>query len=96
LEQNPFNIASGYFDAGAIPTTWGAATRGGFSDVPATFHHGGTSFSFADGHTEIHQWQDNVLPSATTPPNPLSLGSINDKPPYNDIHWMWEHSSVPF
>jgi len=19
-----------------------------------------------------------------------------DKPPYNDIHWMWQHSSVPF
>lgn len=25
-------------------------------DAPAPYHNGGTSFSFADGHSEIHKW----------------------------------------
>lgn len=27
-------------------------------DLPASYHNGAGSFSFADGHSEIHKWQD--------------------------------------
>jgi prepilin-type processing-associated H-X9-DG protein len=92
LEENPYSINDGYYDFGTIPTKWIATTAGAFQDIPASYHNAGTSFSFADGHTEIHRWQDNVIP----PPGQIISGSVADKPPYNDIHWMWEHSSVPF
>jgi prepilin-type N-terminal cleavage/methylation domain-containing protein/prepilin-type processing-associated H-X9-DG protein len=30
-----------------------------FCDVPATYHSKAGSFSFADGHSEIHKWRDD-------------------------------------
>ena len=30
-----------------------------FVDVPATYHNKAGSFSFADGHSEIHKWRDD-------------------------------------
>ncbi|MSR65839.1 MAG: prepilin-type N-terminal cleavage/methylation domain-containing protein [Pedosphaera sp.] len=32
-------------------------TDTGFFDIPSTLHNGGATFSFADGHAEIHKWK---------------------------------------
>jgi prepilin-type N-terminal cleavage/methylation domain-containing protein/prepilin-type processing-associated H-X9-DG protein len=31
-------------------------TAGEFNNIPAAYHNNGCGFSFADGHSEIHQW----------------------------------------
>lgn len=55
-------------------------------DVPASYHNGAGGFSFADGHSETHKWQD----SRTAPP--LRKGqelSLNQPSPNNpDVYWM--------
>jgi len=33
-----------------------------YADCPAAYHGGAGSFSFADGHAEIHKWRGTVLP----------------------------------
>ena len=34
-------------------------TMVGITDWPANYHNMATAFSFADGHTEVHRWQDS-------------------------------------
>jgi len=53
-----------------------------FVDVPATYHGNAGSFSFADGHSEIHRWRDPR--TAKTPifgssPNNLDLDWVQSK-----------------
>ena len=55
LDEHPDSINDGYFLNDANPATllkWG--------DLPASFHNGACGFSFADGHSEIHQWKSRV------------------------------------
>ena len=50
-----------------------------FGDVPATYHNKAGSFSFADGHSEIHKWRDRRTLLAGLPvPVPLSTPSQNN------------------
>ena len=42
-------------------------------DLPGMYHNRACSFSFADGHSEVHKWRD----ARTTPP----MGPINPTPP---------------
>jgi len=60
-------------------------------DYPASYHGGACGFAFADGHSEIHKWQD----PRTTPV--LKRGqelALNQKLPNNrDVFWMQDHST---
>jgi competence protein ComGC len=63
-------------------------------DLPGFFHDGGAAFSFADGHGELHRWQD----MRTTPPfNPG--GVISSDPAWGqnnpDVAWLQDHASRP-
>ena len=44
-----------------------------WSDMPASYHNGAAGFAFADGHSEIHKWQNR-------PWTPESA-------PYTDLRW---------
>ena len=75
-DQDPSSINDGFM----VPptsdmdiTTW--------SDIPASYHNGAAGFSFADGHSEIHKWQD------------LPWNNSSDSPPYTDILWTESHCS---
>jgi prepilin-type N-terminal cleavage/methylation domain-containing protein/prepilin-type processing-associated H-X9-DG protein len=58
-------------------------------DFPGSYHGGAGSFSFADGHSEIHKWRD----SRTTPPLSTSL-RLNVTSQNNvDVFWIMEHST---
>jgi prepilin-type N-terminal cleavage/methylation domain-containing protein len=56
------------------------------TDVPATYHDMAGSFSFADGHSEIHKWRDRrtSLPKGYGFPSP---GNV-------DIDWLQSKSSA--
>ena len=62
-------------------------------DFTGFFHDGGAAFSFADGHGELHRWQD----ARTIPPfNPN--GNFPDavaSPSNPDVAWLQDHASRP-
>jgi prepilin-type N-terminal cleavage/methylation domain-containing protein len=67
LDENPDSINDGYFDTCPNPditvfTQW--------HDCPGSMHAAGGTFSFADGHSEIHKWRSyrcTVLQVRTQP-----------------------------
>ncbi len=56
------------------------------TDVPATYHAMAGSFSFADGHSEIHSWRD----VRTSQPKGWGWSSPNNI----DIDWLQSKSSA--
>jgi len=65
-----------------------------FEDLPGMYHDLGASFSFADGHTELHRWTD----PRTMPPIPLgqvSNGYPIPSPRNADIAWLQDHATRP-
>jgi prepilin-type N-terminal cleavage/methylation domain-containing protein len=57
-------------------------------DWPASYHGQACAFDFADGHAEIHKWQD----PRTYPPLTTSLGTPS-QPNSKDVYWMQDHST---
>ena len=48
IDEHADSINEGFFITGVSATQWG--------DLPASYHDGACSFSFADGHSEAHKW----------------------------------------
>jgi prepilin-type N-terminal cleavage/methylation domain-containing protein/prepilin-type processing-associated H-X9-DG protein len=60
LDENPYSINDGFFDYDP--------SGNGADDRPAVNHGSASSFSFADGHTELHKWHDTFLTAGGVPP----------------------------
>jgi prepilin-type N-terminal cleavage/methylation domain-containing protein/prepilin-type processing-associated H-X9-DG protein len=75
LDENPLTLNDGYFEYIADGT--------GINDQPAVNHGNSSSFSFADGHCELHKWLDAFQ---------------TYKPTYNasqqDPKWLAAHGTV--
>ena len=69
LDEHPDSINDGYFLNIPYSQQW--------TDLPASYHNGGGSFSFADGHTEVHRWRND---STIRPPLPDAAGAAVSKP----------------
>jgi prepilin-type processing-associated H-X9-DG protein len=56
-------------------------------NLPAIYHNNGTSYTFADGHAEIHHWTDPAF---------LALKFNNSYQLLNspDVFWLVTHSTV--
>ena len=52
LDEQGDSINDGFFIDPINPSAWG--------DIPASYHGGACSFSFADGHAEIHKWKSST------------------------------------
>jgi len=61
-----------------------------WDDMPGSYHNGACTFSFADGHSELHKW----LSSKTCPAVKYERTVVQD-PGSPDILWMIMHSTVP-
>jgi prepilin-type N-terminal cleavage/methylation domain-containing protein len=71
---------------------------GGWEDLPAGYHAGACCFAFADGHSEIHKWQNpgTVVPVryvSYTVASGAANAAIRTGP--QDIEWMEQHLSEP-
>jgi hypothetical protein len=83
LDEHPGSINDGHF-AISLPNT------GTIVDVPGSHHDRAGTVSFADGHTELHPWQD----TRTTPPFRGSELTLNFKSPGNpDLAWILARTS---
>jgi prepilin-type processing-associated H-X9-DG protein len=69
-------------------------------DLPASYHNGAGSFSFADGHSEIHKWQvkggvyptvQNVTKQPYGSPNPPGPWTTPTLTANADIEWLEDH-----
>jgi prepilin-type N-terminal cleavage/methylation domain-containing protein len=103
LDEHPDGINDGYFKNGANPNVtdpicWPGGVWG---DIPASNHHRGAGFGFADGHSEIHQWQSRnctILPvqaqKGSSVPHRSFLLPTPDPAGIADASWIGAHSSV--
>jgi prepilin-type N-terminal cleavage/methylation domain-containing protein/prepilin-type processing-associated H-X9-DG protein len=58
-------------------------------DFPASYHSQAAGFAFADGHVEIHRWQDPRTCPPLTTTLPLNVPQPNSK----DVYWLQDHST---
>jgi prepilin-type N-terminal cleavage/methylation domain-containing protein/prepilin-type processing-associated H-X9-DG protein len=75
LDENPKSINDGFLLY--------IAAGNSINDRPAANHGNSTSFSFADGHAELHKWQDAFLVITST-------YQAGDKDPL----WLAQHGTI--
>jgi prepilin-type N-terminal cleavage/methylation domain-containing protein/prepilin-type processing-associated H-X9-DG protein len=85
MDENPYTINDPLM---AIPMTAYVV------DWPASYHGGGAGISFADGHSELHKWVDELaqpIPPGVNPNNPNPLGPTGTTPvnfDSKDLDWI--------
>jgi prepilin-type N-terminal cleavage/methylation domain-containing protein/prepilin-type processing-associated H-X9-DG protein len=98
LDEHPDSIGDGYFlnkvDYPAPAYGYSSSPTGAeWLRLPASYHAGAASFSFADGHSEMHRWQS----SKTRPPSrPYASALPIMVPPDQtaDFDWVADRMSV--
>jgi prepilin-type N-terminal cleavage/methylation domain-containing protein/prepilin-type processing-associated H-X9-DG protein len=64
-------------------------------DYPGMYHNRACGFSFADGHSELHQWRDSrTMPPLVRGSNPLFM-MMSPSPRNPDIAWLQDASTRP-
>ncbi|HWH68090.1 MAG TPA: prepilin-type N-terminal cleavage/methylation domain-containing protein [Candidatus Sulfotelmatobacter sp.] len=84
IEEHPDVINDGFFFSDPD-------TRYLMIDWPSSIHNGGCTFSFADGHAEIHRWRDARTMPPLYPAIPLQLNVTMFT--NVDIDWLHQHAS---
>jgi len=85
LDEHPDSINDGYFLNKAYYREW--------MDLPASYHNGAATFSFADGHSLMRRWQyaktkKPALPDAAGLPFYIPASESDD------FNWVLEHMSI--
>ncbi|EEF62997.1 hypothetical protein Cflav_PD5632 [Pedosphaera parvula Ellin514] len=62
-----------------------------WEDVPASYHDGACGFSFADGHAEMHKWQDETTKAPILKVNLCSSTTFTSQ---HDNAWMVQRTSA--
>ena len=89
LDEHPDSINDGYF----LNKWYYPPKDSSWIDLPASYHNGGTSLAFADGHSEIHRW---VYDQTKPPPQPDSVVlpmPVTDEQ-YDDFNWLLSRTSI--
>ena len=86
LDEHPDTINDGFFMNRLDEPNWG--------NLPASYHNGATSFSFADGHTETHRWRVTGPGGTIRPPVQGGVGGTFPASPTTDFDWLKERTSV--
>jgi len=63
-------------------------------DFPASYHNGAAGLSFADGHSEIHQWKGSKMKAPVKYNNNLAL-NVPAGDSVNDVKWWSKMTTVP-
>jgi prepilin-type N-terminal cleavage/methylation domain-containing protein/prepilin-type processing-associated H-X9-DG protein len=85
LDEHPDSINDGYFINQGDYHRW--------LDLPASYHNGAASFSFADGHGEIHRWL-SPLTKPPSRPEAVKLPMYVADGERGDLYWTTERMSV--
>jgi prepilin-type processing-associated H-X9-DG protein len=90
IDEHPDSI--NYGDFAVAMNDGGAPARIMIIDVPASYHNGAGGISFADGHAEIHKWQDARTKAPIT--GKLMVSSVQPSPGNVDMRYRSEHASI--
>jgi prepilin-type N-terminal cleavage/methylation domain-containing protein/prepilin-type processing-associated H-X9-DG protein len=88
LEEREDSINDGFFVV--LMDGYPDPSKTEMVDWPASYHGQAAAFAFADGHCEIHKWQDK----RTYPPITTSIHT-ESQPNSKDVYWMQDHSTRP-
>jgi prepilin-type processing-associated H-X9-DG protein len=82
LDENPASLDDGFFYVfeSINPNALSLA-----ENFPAVNHGNSTSFTFADGHAELHKWHDVFLKIST---------ASSGNPASSDNIWLTSHATV--
>jgi prepilin-type processing-associated H-X9-DG protein len=100
MEEHPGSINDASFASMCSsnqPTDLPTSAR--LVDMPANWHDGGCSISFADNHVETHKWRSSYLKNlynddTSFPPLNINIGTL-DPLGYLDARWIAERTTVP-
>jgi prepilin-type processing-associated H-X9-DG protein len=87
LDESEYTINDGYFVVEMDGWTGSPNSSEQIVDYPSARHNNAAGFSFADGHSEIHQWKDHHV---FNPPAGYPETTLADSP---DVFWMQFHST---
>lgn len=97
LDEHPDSINDGYFiDRPGYSQTddYGTtSTQYEWTDLPGSYHDGAGSFTFADGHSEIHKWRN----ASTLRPNVPGGANLPQEIPAGDtadLYWVLKRMSI--
>lgn len=100
LDEHPDSINDGYFINKAPQHGYGyggaAYKNAEWTDLPASYHNRATAFSYADGHADLHRWQQplTIRPPVPNAANlPIAIPS-NPASALLDFYWVMDHMSV--
>ena len=80
LDERSDSLNDGWF--------WSPASATNIRDLPAIFHGNSTSFSYADGHAELHKWTDGRFIALTSGSGGVPGGSPDEA-------WLFNHTTSP-
>jgi prepilin-type N-terminal cleavage/methylation domain-containing protein/prepilin-type processing-associated H-X9-DG protein len=63
-------------------------------DFPASYHNGAAGLSFADGHSEIHQWKGSTIKQPVTYGKKTLALNVPAKDSANDVRWWSQNTTV--
>jgi prepilin-type processing-associated H-X9-DG protein len=89
IDEHPDSINDA---ACAVTIAERGATSGQIVDYPASYHNGAAGLSFADGHSEIHQWKGSRIKAPVKYRNWLTTQAAGDS--LRDIIWWSENTTV--
>ena len=94
LDERMDSINDGYF------SSYNAYAPYQIGDFPSNYHNNGAGFSFSDGHSEIHHWQQKG-PGTVAPLIQYQFGTVQmiGQPPrgtalpngHDDVEWLQSH-----
>ncbi len=95
LDENKSSINDGWFrldPTGYNPLGKLVPSFTSVVDFPAVYHNRCSSFSFGDGHAEIHRWLSNSFVTRT--PTGMDITPPNDNNEATDWSYLLTHSTV--
>jgi|ERR1035437_138808 prepilin-type N-terminal cleavage/methylation domain-containing protein/prepilin-type processing-associated H-X9-DG protein len=90
IEENRVIMNDGFFilcPDGSSPVLPGLWKVG---NLPAVYHSGASGMSFADGHSEMHKWHDQVLTMDAHPPGGTPIPASNQ----SDAGWLAQRATT--
>lgn len=86
IDEHPDTINDGFFVNHLHEYKWG--------NLPASYHNGASTFSFADGHTEHHRWVVAGEGGTIKPARKGGTGGTFAALPRTDFEWLKVRTSV--
>jgi prepilin-type N-terminal cleavage/methylation domain-containing protein/prepilin-type processing-associated H-X9-DG protein len=86
VDEHPDTINDGFFINTLDDYKWG--------NLPASYHNGAASLSFADGHTEVRKWVVGGDTGTIRPPRKGGVGGTFPALPPTDFQWLKERTSL--